>query len=455
MLTERCRPASASPPRNDRSPACGMAAPRPFESRDALDSFQTPLPPPALGRNAHAVSSTSLKLLQLADQCVKCGYCLPHCPTYQLRQNEAESPRGRISLVQGLLWGELEASERLSDHLGNCLECRACEPVCPSLVRFGTLMDGARELQLADQPRWRQHATATTLGLLSDRRRLPLIARAARFYHRSGLARLASALGLLHKPRIGLLHRLSRSLHPPQPLWPTPPDAAGNAPEVDLFLGCIAAGTQQATAAASLRVLERLGFRVRMPDEQGCCGAIQRHNGLAAAAEQRLAHNDRVFGPRRVAGYASACVAELDEHSRIDVVEICRLLVDTHWPAGLAPDGSAQRIAVHEPCSHRNVLRDTAAIYALLAKIPGLEAIPLRGNETCCGAAGTYLIEHPTTAHQLAVDKIAHLRELDVRILVTTNTGCALHLATEAEAARLDVEVIHPVELIDRLITPP
>ena len=420
-----------------------------------MDSIQTPLPPPALGNSPRALSSTELELLRLADQCVKCGYCLPHCPTYRLRQDEAESPRGRISLVQGLLWGDLEGSTRLSWHLGSCLECRACEPVCPSLVRFGALMDGARELQHAGRRRWRQRVATTTLDLLSDRRRLPLLARIARIYHRSGLARLTSALGLVRDPRIGLLHRLSTSLHPPQRLRPSRRAAAGDAPEIDLLLGCIAAGTQQATAAAALRVLERLGFRVRVPDEQGCCGAMQRHNGLAGAAQQRVEHNQRVFGARRVVGYASACVAELREHSGLDVVEICRLLADTQWPAGLGLRAFAQRIAVHEPCSHRNVLRDTAAIYELLAKVPALETIPLRGNEACCGAAGTYLIQHPATAHQLAADKIAHLRDLDVRIMVTTNTGCALHLAAEIEAAGLDVEVIHPVELIDRVISPP
>jgi glycolate oxidase iron-sulfur subunit len=419
-----------------------------------LNSVQTPLPPPALGNSPNALSDAELKLLRLADQCVKCGYCLPHCPTYRLRQDEAESPRGRISLVQGLLWGELEASARLSEHLDNCLECRACEPVCPSLVRFGTLMDGARELQRVGQPRWRRSVAAGALGLLSDRRRLPLLARVARGYHRSGLARLASALGLTRQPRLGLLHRLGESLHPPQRLRPSSRDDAGNAPEVDVFLGCIAAGTQRATAAAAVQVLERIGFQARVPDGQGCCGAMHRHNGFAGTAQRQVEHNQRVFGTRRVVGYASACVAEMREHGGIDAAEICRLLVETPWPAGLRPRPSAQRIVVHEPCSHRNVLRDTAAVYALLARVPGLEAIPLRGNETCCGAAGTYLIQHPSTAHQLAAEKLAHLRELDVHTLVTTNTGCALHLAAEIELAGLDIEVIHPVELIDRATAP-
>jgi glycolate oxidase iron-sulfur subunit len=107
-------------------------------------------------------------------------------------------------------------------------------------------------------------------------------------------------------------------------------------------------------------------------------------------------------------------------------------------------------VAVHEPCSHRNLLRDTAAVYALLARIPALEIVSLDGNGTCCGAAGTYLLEHADTAQTLADDKIRHLATLAPRYLVTTNTGCAAHLAARIRAAGLAIEVLHPVELIQR-----
>ncbi|MGB1427236.1 MAG: 4Fe-4S dicluster domain-containing protein, partial [Cycloclasticus sp.] len=66
------------------------------------------------------------------DLCVKCGLCLPHCPTYTLSQNENESPRGRLALIQGWSEGQLELSDTLTQHIDNCLTCRACEKMCPA-----------------------------------------------------------------------------------------------------------------------------------------------------------------------------------------------------------------------------------------------------------------------------------------------------------------------------------
>ena len=220
-----------------------------------------------------------------------------------------------------------------------------------------------------------------------------------------------------------------------------------------LFLGCVSRGLQSSTAQAALDVLQRLGIEVRVPDEQSCCGAMHRHNGHADAADALLARNRAAFGRPEfadctVVGYASACVAELQQG--LGAVELCRFLADAHWPEALSPRALPEVVAVHEPCSHRNLLRDTAAVYALLARIPALEVVSLDGNETCCGAAGTYLLEHADTAQTLADDKIRHLAALAPRYLVTTNTGCAAHLAARIRAAGLTTEVLHPVELVDR-----
>jgi glycolate oxidase iron-sulfur subunit len=221
---------------------------------------------------------------------------------------------------------------------------------------------------------------------------------------------------------------------------------------VALFRGCVARSLEPDVARAAVSVLECLGVAVTVPAGQACCGAMHRHNGFPDDADALLERNRAAFAGARVVGGASACVAEL--HPALDAAELCRALLDLPWPAELQLRTLAGTVAVHEPCSHRNQLRDTAAVYALLRRIPGLEVVPLPGNDTCCGAAGTYLLDHPETALALAADKVAALAQRKPRWLATTNTGCAAHLAAAADAAGVDVGVVHPVVLLARALAP-
>ncbi|MCF8003410.1 MAG: (Fe-S)-binding protein, partial [Chromatiaceae bacterium] len=222
----------------------------------------------------------------------------------------------------------------------------------------------------------------------------------------------------------------------------------GTAPA--LFRGCIALLTDQPLEAGALRLLARLGYPPVVPDEQGCCGAIHRHNGYPSDADQLVAVNTQAFAGRPVIGLASACVAELQEQGQVNAIEVCRFLLDHPWPVEARLQPLPLTVAVHEPCSHRNQLRDQGAVYALLRRIPELSVASLPGNDTCCGAAGTYLIEHPEFALALAAPKVDALQAIKPDYLVTTNTGCALHLAARLRSAGLKTEVLHPIQLIER-----
>ena len=387
------------------------------------------------------------ELLAATDQCVKCGLCLPHCPTYRLRRDEAESPRGRIALVQGLVTGDLAPSRRLDAHLASCLGCRACETVCPSLVAFGEILDQSRARRVQALPVGRRRLRLAWLRALASPRAMRLAQRLAALYRFSGLARLARGLGLGRLPRLNAYDRLAAALQTP-PSWP--PSAPGDG-GVALFLGCVSEVTQPKALEAATLVLTHLGLgAVRLPD-QGCCGAMLRHNGFPSEADALLQRNAEAFSGRPVVGLASACVAELRAHPALaEVHELCALLDQTSWPTGLALNPLEADVLVHTPCSHRHPLGGTAAVQRLLGRIPGLRLAELPDNAFCCGAAGTYLLQQPQTAAELLAPKIAHLDRMRPRFLVTTNTGCALHLAAGLREADLAIEVCHPVELIAR-----
>ncbi|WP_246155960.1 (Fe-S)-binding protein [Thiohalocapsa marina] len=398
----------------------------------------------------------SSDLLRLADQCVKCGYCLPHCPTFRLYRDEGESPRGRIALMQGLLSGELAQSDRLQAHLDHCLQCRACEPACPSLVQYGQLMDGVRAWRAARMPGWRRALPRLRLALFSRPDGIALLAALAGLYRQLRLSRLVARW---RQPRLQVLDGLITHLQWPwqRPLPSGPAAGAASEAPVGLFLGCVSRALQPQVLDATVQLLSALRIPVTMPSDQGCCGALHRHEGLVDQADRLLARNAAAFGDRRVVGVVSACVAELGP--TLDAVELCRFLLDAPWPEDLTLRRSSQTVLVHASCSHRNRLRDTAAVPALLQRIPGLRVLPLPGNDQCCGAAGSYMLRHPATALELGDEKVRHIRRLiaeapDARrvpsVLVTTNSGCAVHLASRIRAAGLDIEVLHPVELLAR-----
>ncbi len=390
-------------------------------------------------------------LAQTADRCVRCGLCLPHCPTYREARLEAESPRGRIALIQGWAEGNLDPSPPFLDHLDNCLECLACERACPTLVPFGNLMDEARAATWLAAPAWRRALRDAWLAVLASRIGTTLAVGIGRLYRGSGLARLATWSGIRRWPSLAALHRLAIQFERLPRMATTQPAQPESGDRIGLFLGCIARSAQPGAIEASVKVLSGLGLEIMVPDDQTCCGALHRHNGRPEGADRRLTRNALAFTGLTTIGLASACVAELRVHPGLSTTQdICRFLADRDWPGTVRLAALPQRVAVHLPCSQRNRLGDEDAAFALLRRIPAITLVPLPDNLFCCGAAGTYLLQRPVLSRALLAPKIASLASLRAPILVTTNTGCALHLAAGVREAGLRVEVLHPVELIAR-----
>ena len=386
------------------------------------------------------------QLLGLADQCVKCGMCLPHCPTFGKLANEADSPRGRIALIQGWASGQLDLTPALAGHLDGCLLCRACEAACPSLVDYGRLADGARAARVAALPFWRRSLLGTRMLGLSDSRITGWLARGARLYRGMGLASLAERSGLADLGGWRALHRLSAAIG--ETAARVVP-AAPAQPDLELFVGCMGGLAEGRALAATKRLCDRLGLHVRIPKAPACCGALLRHHGFPASADIRRIACARPTGAPPLVGLASACVAELrDAPATADTWELCDYLDRRTHLDRLTFMPLPGRVLVHEPCSHRNLLGGNGAVYRLLAQIPGLDVVPLPDNATCCGAAGTYMLEQPAMAERLLADKVAAIAALAPTTVVTTNGGCALHLIAGLRAAGLAVEVCHPVELL-------
>lgn len=456
---------------------------------------------------------SSDSLIAEANRCVACGLCLPHCPTYRITLSEADSPRGRIALMSGVAGGRIPMNARFALHMDRCLTCRACEAACPNHVNFGQLIDGARAMMSASPPppppallhresvvrkSWFRRLVENEL--IAKPARIDAFRPLLRFYQKSGLQKLVRQSDVLGKTRFALLEAQLPRIDMPRSFaagtgvansWQAiyPSKIGKSRGEVGLFLGCVARLTDVATLNAGILVLNHLGYTVHVPPMQTCCGALHQHGGDSQAAAQLAHQNISAFDGlnlRAIISMASGCGAQLAEYpfslsqpakqpseepvpvqsggaedfsvlksSQVSdfsakVMDISAFMaVAEGWDdVKLAP--LPHKIAIHEPCSLRNVLRGAAHPYALLSHIPGAQIVPLAGNEQCCGAAGTYFLDQPEMAKTLLHDKIAASGASGARYLATSNVGCAMHIASALREAGSEIEVVHPVTLLAR-----
>ena len=395
---------------------------------------------------APASPAAATRLADLTDQCVMCGLCLPHCPTYRLAADEAESPRGRIALARALDRAALAPEPAALAHLDQCLGCLSCQKVCPSQVQYEEILVRTRAL-LAPQrptPTWLQRC-------LRDPRRLVTLARV-------GTALRADRwLPPLARWLPARWRRLAASVPtPPRPLSLRPvPAPATTRGCVALFRGCVASVQERDTLAAARCLLEAIGYAVVEPHGTHCCGALPRHAGDLAAAQAHAAGTRAALqasGAEIVLGCSSGCHGDLRDQvapgSNLRVIDIHAFLAADSGFAALRFRPLSARAALHLPCTQLNVVGDSAPISALLARIPALEVLTLPLQPRCCGAAGSHFIEHPTIADRLRDDKLEQAAALAPDLLLTTNIGCRIHLGNGLRQREAALPLLHPLALL-------
>lgn len=382
----------------------------------------------------------------LADQCVLCGLCLPQCPTYRLARTEAESPRGRIALARALANGEATAEPGTLAHLDQCLGCLSCQQACPSGVRYEDLLVRTRAL-LGRRPTW-----------LHDARRLARLVRVAAAVRAE---RWLPALARLLPPG-SRLRRLAAAIPAPPPTAVRRAAGEPGGEPVMLFSGCIGDIHERDTLAAARTLLEAAGHPVTGAPGFQCCGALARHAGDVEGAAREAAATRRqvaASGARVLLGCSSGCHGDLRDQvsggTGLRVPEIHDFLAADAGFAALRFRPLALRAALHVPCTQANVAGGSRSIRQLLGRIPGLALVELPAQPRCCGAAGTYFIEHADIADRLRTEKLDQVATLTPDLLLTTNVGCRMHLGNGLRLRGESPRVLHPLALLARQLDNP
>jgi glycolate oxidase iron-sulfur subunit len=392
-----------------------------------------------------ASTEQAARIAALADECVKCGLCLPHCPTYALDSTETESPRGRIALAAAGTSGAVEAGRDLRLHLDHCLACLACERVCPVPVHYGPLIVETRAAlaPARRRPRWlldilsRPRLLRAFAGLIRGtgaRRWLPALTRmlAQDSSFRAAVQVLAIA------PPVG------RAIHSRAP-------ATGSRPTVALFGGCVQGVYERDAQDAAMRLLDAAGFNVVMVEDL-CCGALAAHTGDAPRADKLMARTREAFersGARALLTATPGCLGSLRTALPDTQVDDVLGFLSAHADA-LQFDALGARVALHLPCTQVNVARNVDAVRTLLARVPGLQISVLPTQAQCCGAAGSHMLEFPQRAAAYREKVLALLPQPAPDILLTSNIGCRLHFAVGLQECGSALKIEHPLTLLAR-----
>ena len=414
-------------------------------------------------------------------RCVHCGLCLSSCPTYGVTGLEMESPRGRIALMKAVNEGRVEISERIVSHWEACLNCRACEAVCPSGVPYGRMMERTRAQVRAHG---RQSAGMKRMTRWFLRRALPrpglmrFGARLLRVYQQLGVQAAVRRAGL---PRLmpGSLRQIesqlprmssrffgpSREVYRPRPNS-LPEGEGAERKRVALLSGCVMPLMQAATMEATVRTLTRNGCEVAVPPGQGCCGALNLHAGDLETGRAMARRNINAFlstDSDRIVTCSAGCGSTMKEYEELlkddpEYSEKARrasaMTQDvTEFLAELPfrpPSARLERtVTYQDPCHLAHAQRISAAPRAILVSIPGVTLLEMENSSMCCGGAGVYSALQPLLSGRILSRKLDAIADTGASEVITANPGCMLQLEQGLRAFGQSTEVRHVVDILD------
>jgi glycolate oxidase iron-sulfur subunit len=405
--------------------------------------------------------------------CIRCGLCLAVCPTYRENLTETASPRGRVALARKGLQGDLELTANLFEQMYACFDCLACNAICPVGIRPADLAMDMRALQERLRPKtWKKILFG---GIFSNPDRMELATAPLHLSERMGLRRMLHAPGL-HKRLPGRLRDME-ALLPPLPrrplrhVLPEVTEAYGESRQrVGFFLGCLQSLMFASESAAGIRVLTRNGCTVITPRETVCCGMPALGFGRLEQVQQQARHNISLFEKAQVEFILTDCATcgtTLKDYGKLladdpawadraaafckkvrDISEFL-MTIPLEKPLGRVD----ARVTYHDPCHLRRGQGVWKEPREILKMIDGVEFVELPEADWCCGLAGTQLITHYETSVNVLKRKTDQLAATQAGIVASGCPACQMQLNLGVERAGLDLQVVHPIALLDRAYT--
>jgi glycolate oxidase iron-sulfur subunit len=425
-----------------------------------------------------------LKILpndDILQQCIHCGLCLATCPTYDLTKLERSSPRGRIRMIRSVARGEMELSPLFAEEMNFCLDCQACETACPAGVNYGRMVEKARVV--VDEAGY-----GSRIGLavkrfslrkiVASRNGLKLFSRLLWLYQKIGLQKIVRSTGILKI--------FSKNLAEIEKLSPVIADNFSDTQikEIELptgeikyktafHFGCLMNTMFAEINIDTIDVLKECGCKVITPKEQVCCGSLMGHNGdmdfalkLARKNIDAFAKYDYDFLISNSAGcgafmkdYAhlledNPIYAEKAKRFSSKVKDITEFIAEQKPLPELEPDLDLElkQVTYHDACHLIHAQKVSTQPRDIIKSLPGVNYTELEEASWCCGSAGIYNVVRYDDAVTQLERKMKNIKETNAKIVLTGNPGCMGQIKYGSQKFNVDVEVLHPVTLIKRLM---
>jgi len=406
--------------------------------------------------------------------CMRCGFCLPACPTYlATNQDETHSPRGRIALMKAMRDGDVVWDGSVEEAFDMCLGCRACEPACPAGVQYGALIEETRvAIQHAKPQGMKEKVIRKTAfdGLFADQNKMATTIKLVQFYQKSGLQTVTRKIGFLNlfppfmKEMEGVLPAIEKKKDRVSSL-------KQKTTKVAFFTGCLMDTLFQETNRKTIELLEWLGAEVSIPLEQQCCGALHGHSGELEKGLRNARANVDAFDSNDFdyivnnAGGCGAFLSEYEKHLQEDykyaekasqfsqkLTDISSLFVKLGMNARLKEMRSEDEAIVtyQDSCHLRNVNKVFLEPRSLLMDTPGFEYKELIDAGSCCGSAGIYNLLQPEMARRILDLKMKGVKDLQPAKVVTSNPGCLMQMQVgiQREGLEKEMQALHIVDFL-------
>ncbi|MER2261430.1 MAG: (Fe-S)-binding protein [Psychrobacillus sp.] len=411
----------------------------------------------------------------LLMDCMRCGFCLPACPTY-LHSNfdETQSPRGRIALMRAVREGRIVWDGSVEESFDLCLGCRACEPACPAGVQYGTLIEETREAILSVKQQSIKERFARKLAfdhLFADQKKMNNVVNLITFYQKSGLQKVVRKIGFLELFPPFMKEMESALPKPPKKITENK-SAVKAKTRVAFFSGCLMDTMFKETNQNTIAILEKLDCKVLIPKNQQCCGALHSHSGELEKSKRNAKENIEAFDLDEVdyiVNNAGGCGAFLGEYEKLFSIEpdllqkarkftekqidISSLLIKlgiTDFLKGMPDKLGHELLTYQDSCHLRNVTGVKEEPREILKAVKDCTFIELPNADLCCGSAGIYNLLQPEMASLILSSKMEKVRETQAKTIITSNPGCLLQMKVgiEKEGLGATSRAMHLVDFV-------